>query len=184
MENQVQEQAKKQEDVITIVGNLTNNPTLKELKSGKKVINVGIAYNKGIRNSDNEEKVYESLTLWRSEKNTEMFNMFANLEKGAYVCVVGEIKTKINVTETKTFNNRYLQIFDVKELPKREQVETTEQSEVTKISNDVVALLDEQNEVDVIAKTHNVIEVGKQVEMIETINETDDFDNLALNMSC
>ncbi len=75
---------------IFLLGNLTGDPELKKLESGKTVCNAAMAVNRRFRtdNESKEETVFIDLEFWGASAGF----VAANLKKGSRVHVEGHLK--------------------------------------------------------------------------------------------
>ncbi len=71
---------------VILMGNLTQDPTLRELPSGDQVCDFRLAVNNN--KSKNPETLYMDITCWN--KQAETCNKY--LSKGSNVAVVGRVK--------------------------------------------------------------------------------------------
>lgn len=80
---------------VTIVGNLTKDPELRYLPSGKAVCDLTVAVNERVKNPDTGEwedgdTSFFNVSVWESHAE----NVSESLEKGARVVVTGRLKLR------------------------------------------------------------------------------------------
>lgn len=76
---------------VTLVGNLTQDPTLKTIKTGNSLVSVGLAVSRRWRNKQDqweEETSFFDVTAWGELAE----NMAASLSKGNKVIVSGRLE--------------------------------------------------------------------------------------------
>jgi len=80
------------ETIVTIVGNLTDDPSLKFLQTGSAVVNMTVAstprsYNKQTNEGEDGDTLFMRCSLWREAAE----NVAESLTKGMRVVVVGRL---------------------------------------------------------------------------------------------
>ena len=88
---------------VTIAGNVTRNPEVKYLQSGKAVCELGIAINESRKGQDGgriDETVFVDVTLW--ERTAEVAGEY--LTKGSPVLIGGKLKLESWEKDGKKFS--------------------------------------------------------------------------------
>lgn len=97
---------------ITVVGNITRDPELRETKSGKSVLELGVAVNRSRPDGNGgwtEETSFIDVTVW--EKQVE--NVTASCPKGTRVLVVGRLDQDRWETEEGDKRSKHRLVADV-----------------------------------------------------------------------
>ena len=87
---------------LTIVGNVTKDPTIYETTSGKKVTNINAAVQRGY-NKDKEKPECDFFKVVCWEKTAEY--VCKTVKKGTKICVNGAVSIEVNEKNGKTYSN-------------------------------------------------------------------------------
>lgn len=100
-------------NLVILIGNLGNDPELKNLDNGNSVCNASLATSESYKDKNSGEKIttteWHNLQVWG--KGAEIFQKFLN--KGSKVYIEGSIKT--NKWQDKDGNDRYTTNINVKD---------------------------------------------------------------------
>lgn len=136
---------------VILIGNLTKNPELRRIPSGKEVATADLATNKKWKDQQGniqEQAQFHKLVIW---DGAETFCSYLN--KGSKVFISGELTyrnyknkegNKVYITEIKVNEFKFLDSFNNKEAVKKEKKE----SDVLNI-DDLGEELEDDNKIDV-----------------------------------
>jgi single-strand DNA-binding protein len=114
-----------------MVGNITRDPELREVKDGVHVANFGLAVNRGFGQDAGVD--FFNITTWR--KLAE--NVAAHKVKGDKVLVSGELRTDKYEKDGQTRTSTYILARDVRYFPKGEPSASTGSKSSVETTDDI-----------------------------------------------